>query len=86
MALADDINPTDSVLQRLSAPREAEEMPKELRCPAGHRAYRQTCRLEIHREGQEMQIHDIPVWLCPRCLVGYRYAECALIPGEEGHV
>jgi YgiT-type zinc finger domain-containing protein len=84
MALGDNIDPKDDVLSRLSAARAADEMPKELRCPSGHRAYRQVCRLELTVPGRDAIVHDIPVWICPQCVVGYRYSECSLPPGEEG--
>ena len=90
--IGDNINPRDDILSRLSEARPAEQMPRELQCPAGHRAYRQVCRLELTVPGNDPErmgdrdsiVHDIPVWICPQCVVGYRYSECALLPGEEG--
>lgn len=84
MALSDNINPKDDILSKLSEPRAADAMPRELRCPSGHRAYRQVCRLELTVPGKDSVFHDIPVWICPQCVVGYRYNECSLPPGEEG--
>ncbi len=84
MALGDNINPRDDILSRLSEPRAADQMPKELRCPAGHRAYRQVVRVELTAPDTESVVHDVPVWICPQCVVGYRYSECSLPPGEEG--
>lgn len=84
MALGDNVNPTDDILSRLSQPRAAEEMPRELQCPSGHRAHRVVVEVRL-RVGTGEDIHHIPVWVCEKCLVGYRYNECALPSGEEGH-
>jgi len=84
MGLSDNINPRDDILSKLSESRSAEELPRELLCPSGHRTYRQVCRLELTVPDQGSIFHDIPVWICPQCVVGYRYSECRLPPGEEG--
>lgn len=85
-SLGDNIDPTDAILSRLSEPREANELPAELRCPSGHRALRQIIELQIFtKDGEsETTIVRIPWYVCPKCLTGYRYQECALIPGDEG--
>lgn len=84
--IGDNINPTDAILSRLSQPRPANELPAELQCPAGHRARREIITVVCHVEGEpKVTTVEVPVWVCVACLVGYRYGECTLPAGEEGH-
>jgi len=82
--IGDNLDPTDHVLQRLSQPREAAEMPAVLFCPSKHRAYRQIVALELTVPDHPAVTHQIPVWVCPRCVTVFRFPECLLIPGDEG--
>lgn len=84
MGLSDSINPRDDILSRLSEPRAAEELPRELLCPSGHRTYRVAVDVRLAVPDQVENVLHIPVWVCPQCMVGYRYGECTLPPGEEG--
>lgn len=79
--IGDSINPKDDIQTRLSRPLGAEEFPAEMLCPSGHRVYRQIIRVVKATE----EIRDVPTWACPDCVVTYRYQECTLPPGEEGH-
>lgn len=83
-SLGDNINPSDAILSRLSAPRDADELPAELRCPSGHRAVRQIMDVQIVKQGVDPTTTRIPCYVCPKCLTVYRFQECALFPGEEG--
>lgn len=82
--IGDSIDPKDDILSRLSAGRPADELPRELLCPSGHRAYRQIYNIELTAPETDSVFHAVPVWICTQCVVGYRYNECTLPPGEEG--
>lgn len=78
--IGDNINPKDDIQTRLSQPPAADEFPAELLCPSGHRVYRQIIQMATGEH-----IREVPTWACPTCVVTYRYQECTLPPGEEGH-
>lgn len=83
--IGDSIDPNDHILSRLSAPRDAKELPAELLCPSGHRAERYVITVICHVENAPPdQTVDVPLYICRACVVAYRYGECRLIPGEEG--
>lgn len=84
MPIGDDLNPYDEILTRLSRPQEPTELPGLLQCPAGHQVTRFICEMERAIEGA-LLVSRIPYWACPECLVVYRYQECRLLPGDEGH-
>jgi hypothetical protein len=80
---SDKINPIDHLLSRLSEPPPLESMPSEMLCPSGHRA----ARLIATIAGESADSPDVrvPMWVCGPCTVAYRFQECTLVPGEEGH-
>lgn len=80
MAFSDAIDPTDHTLLGLSRPPSLEDMPATLLCPSDHRA--QLVIIEVTAEVGAMRV---PVYGCIPCGVAYRYQECRLVPGEEGH-
>lgn len=72
----DDAKPTEHVLLELGKPPTSDNLPGRMWCPAKHYAFRSI-----------YQLHDIriPFYVCESCLVVYRYQECTLPPGDEGH-
>jgi hypothetical protein len=85
---SDKIDPTDHLLSRMSAPQAARDLPAEMLCPSDHRAKRQIFVISLSLTSDtavEPTELEIPIWICQACMVGYRFQECRLVPGEEGH-
>ncbi len=74
----DSATPDESVLLSLSRPPQSDELPLIMQCPSKHRAGRVITALP------ESGI-KVPFYLCALCLTTYRYQECTLVPGDEGH-
>ena len=82
----DKIDPTDHILSKLSDPPAADEFPAVMICPSGHRVSRYVIKTPEDPGSSVAQAYrDIPCWVCQACVVVYRYQECTLVPGEEGH-
>ena len=75
--IGDSLSSNADIQRRLSQPMDPAEMPAVLLCPSGHEAYRAIWDAMIGVK--------IPYWACPTCTVVFRYQECRLVPGEEGH-
>jgi hypothetical protein len=90
-APGDKINPLDHILSEMSKPPAADEMPAEMLCPSGHPTARYIIKVDLSMTTRTTGVTEplgnleIPVWVCPFCVVAYRYQECRLIPGQEGH-
>jgi hypothetical protein len=75
-ALGDNIDPIDEVLLSLSQSPTSEGLPMRMLCPAGH---------DVTRDLYRKMSVVIPFYPCEPCTIVYRFQECKLKPGDEGH-
>jgi hypothetical protein len=77
----DNARPNEHVRVQLSTGVEATDLPAEMLCPTQHHVQRHIVIANLHL------LSELPIayYVCPTCTVVYRYQECTLPPGEEGH-
>lgn len=79
----DRINPVDALMTALSKGPSPEDLPGEMICPSNHRTVKFLITCGLESEPPETY-RTIPVWVCPDCVVAYRFQECRMVPGTEG--
>lgn len=76
MDLSDSITPIEQVLMKLTVGPQPQDLPMFMQDKHGHEVRKHLVTLKMHRV--------VPIYMCEECQVGYRFQECALIPGDEG--
>ncbi len=74
---SDDATPIEHLLMQLTSAITAEDLPSRMLCPSKH---------ETHKAYTSVNSEEkIPFYICEPCKIVYRYQECTLPPGDEGH-
>lgn len=72
----DNATPSEHILLKLTQPPTSDELPGRMWCPSKHDTFK------IYFS---MKQEKIPFYVCELCMTVYRYQECTLAPGDEGH-